>query len=242
MSAAVPMAVGVGPEGQALGHVGAVADAAGDDELHAVLLLVDAELLQRLYGERDGGERRDADVLDEHLLRRGGAALHAVDHDDVRAGLDREPGVVVGPRGADLDVDRLLPVGDLAQLGDLDGQVVRAGPVGVARGRALVDAGRQGAHPGDALGDLLAEQHAAAAGLGALAEHDLDGVGTAQVVGVHAVAVRQVLVDQRLGVPALLRASCRRRRWSSTSRRPRPPARAPPWRWRPGRRRTCRRW
>ena len=64
--------------------------------------------------------------------------------------------------------------------------------------------GGQGAHAGDPLGDLLPEQHAAAAGLGALAEHDLDGVGLAQVVGVHAVAGRQVLVDEVLGLAALL--------------------------------------
>ena len=118
--------------------------------------------------------------------------------------LHRELDVVVRAGRADLDVDRLLPVGDLAQLADLDRQVVRPGPVRVAAGRALVDADRQGAHPGDALGDLLAEQHAAAAGLGALAEHDLDRVGLAQVVGVHAVAGRQVLVDQVLGLAALL--------------------------------------
>jgi hypothetical protein len=54
-----------------------------------------------------------------------------------------------------------------------------------------------------AVGDLLAQQHAAAAGLGALADHDLDGIGAAQVVGVHAVARRQVLIDQRLGMAAL---------------------------------------
>ena len=29
----------------------------------------------------------------------------------------------------------------------------------------------------DAVGDLLAEQHAAAAGFGALSDHDFDGVG-----------------------------------------------------------------
>ena len=46
----------------------------------------------------------------------------------------------------------------------------------MAAGRALVDALGQGAHLGDAVGDLLAEQHAAAAGLGALADDDLDGV------------------------------------------------------------------
>src|SRR3712207_7593686 len=53
-----------------------------------------------------------------------------------------------------------------------DLQVVRAGPVGVPAGAALVDTDRQGPHPGHPLGDLLAEQHPAAAGLGALAEQD----------------------------------------------------------------------
>ena len=48
------------------------------------------------------------------------------------------------------------------------------------------------------VGDLLAEQHAAAAGLGALPDHDLDGVGLAQIVGVHAVARGQALIDEGL--------------------------------------------
>ena len=144
-------------------------------------------------------------MLDEHVLRRGGAALHAVEHHHVGAGLGCQRGVVIGARGTDLDVDRLLPIGDLAQFFDLDREVVRPGPVRVAAGGALIDAGGQAAHAGDALGDLLAEQHAAAAGLGALADDDLDGVGPAQVVRVHAVAGGQVLVDQGLGVAALLR-------------------------------------
>ena len=87
--------------------------------------------------------------------------------------------------------------------------------------------GGQRAHPGDAVADLLAEQHPAAAGLGALAEHDLDRVGLAQVVGVHPVAAGQVLVDEVLGLARAPPGSCRRRRWSSTSRprdAPRPSA------------------
>ena len=121
----------VGAERQRLGDVGAVADAARDDELH---LAVHAEILQRLHGRADRGERRDADMLDEHVLRRRGAALHAVEHHHVGAGLHGERRVVIGPRGADLDVDRLLPVGDLAQLVDLDLEIVRAGPVRMAAG------------------------------------------------------------------------------------------------------------
>ena len=78
------------------------------------------------------------------------------------------------------------------------------GPVGVAAGAALVDALRQVAHRGDAVGDLVAEQHPAAAGLRALADDDLDRVGLAEVVGVHPVARRQQLVDEDLRVAALL--------------------------------------
>src|SRR3979409_1923582 len=44
-----------------------------------------------------------------------------------------------------------------------------------------------------------------AAGLGPLADDDLDRVGAAQVVGVHAVARGQQLEDQLVGVLALLR-------------------------------------
>ena len=229
----------VGAERQRLGDVGAVADAAGDDELH---LAVHAEVLQRLHGRADAGQRRLADMLDEHLLRRRGAALHAVDHDDVGAGLDRERDVVIGPRAADLDVDRLLPVGDLAQLEDLDLEIVGTGPVGMAAGRALVDALGQRAHLGDAVGDLLAEQHAAAAGLGALADDDLDGVGLAQIVGVHAVARRQILIDERLRLAALLgrHAAVAGRGRGAGERRA--AARAPPWRWRTASRSSCRRW
>ena len=163
-----------------------------------------AELLQRLRGLRDRRQRRDPDVLDEHLLGRRGAALHPVDHHDVGAGGDGELHVVVGAGGADLDVDRLLPVGDLAQLQDLDGEVVGAGPVGVPAGAALVDPRRERAHRGHPVADLLPEQHPAAAGLRALAEDDLDRVGLAQVLGVHPVAAGQVLVDEVLGLAALL--------------------------------------
>ena len=72
-------------------------------------------------------------------------------------------------------------------------------------GAALVDPLRQRAHLGHAIGDLVAEQHAAAAGLCALADHHLDRVRLAQVVGVHAVARRKQLVHELRRVPALLR-------------------------------------
>ena len=85
-------------------------------------------------------------MLDEDGLRRGGAALHAVDHDHVGPGGDGQLDVVGHPGGADLDVDGNLPAGGLAQLLDLDAQIVGTGPVGVAGGRALIDADGKGTH------------------------------------------------------------------------------------------------
>ena len=82
-------------------------------ELH---LAAHVQLLERIDRLAHGGERRNADVLDEHRLRRGRAALHAVDDDHVGAGVHGELHVVEHARGADLHVDGLLPVGDLAQL------------------------------------------------------------------------------------------------------------------------------
>ena len=143
-------------------------------------------------------------MLDEDVLRRGGSALHPVDDDHVGARLDRELHVVVSARRADLDEDRLLPVGDLAQLVDLDLEVVRSRPVRMAARAALVDPRRQIAHGRDAVGDLVSEQHPAPARLGALADHDLDRVRAPQVVRVQAVARGQHLVHERLRVAALL--------------------------------------
>ena len=100
-------------------------------------------------------------------------------------------GVIIGPRAADLDVDRLFPIGDLADFQDLDFQIIRAGPVGVAAGRALVNPFGKVAHLGDAVADFLTQQHAAAAGFGALPHDDFDAVRAAQVVGVHAVTARE---------------------------------------------------
>ena len=128
------------PERQRLRRVGSGADPARDDQLDLVVL---ADLAQRLGGHADGGECRDPGVLDEDVLGRAGASLQAVDDDDVGSGGDGELHVVGDASGADLHVDRLLPVGGLAQLLDLHHEVVGSGPVRVAAGRALVDPGRE---------------------------------------------------------------------------------------------------
>ena len=97
---------------------------------------------------------------------------------------------------ADLDVDRHLPVGRLADLLDLQAQVGRTDEVGVAHRRALVDAERQVAHARDLVRDLRAQQHAAGAGLGALADDDLDRVRLRHVVRVVPVVRGADLVDE----------------------------------------------
>ena len=53
-------------------------------------------------------------MLDEHLLRRRSSALHTIQHDGVGTSFYGERSVVIRTRCAHFDVDRLLPVGDLA--------------------------------------------------------------------------------------------------------------------------------
>ena len=78
----------IGSQRERLRDVGPGADAAGDDQLH---LPVHPELLQRVDRKPRRSERRDARVLDEHVLRRGGPALHPVHDDHVGACLHGEP-------------------------------------------------------------------------------------------------------------------------------------------------------
>ena len=186
---------GVGAQRQALGGVDAVSDAAGDDQVDDAL---QPHLPQRRHGLNQRRHGRDAGVVHQRVGGGAGAALHAVHHDHVGAGLAGQLDVVGHAAGADLDVDGNLPVGGLAQLLDLDDQVVGPDPIGMAHGRALVNPDRQVADVCDLLRDLLAEQHAAGSRLGALADADLDGVGLAQVVQAEAVAAGQHLVDEQV--------------------------------------------
>ena len=187
-------------QGKCLGHISAAADTAGDDQLN---FAVQVHVLKRANRLADAGDDRQTDMLDEHVLRGGGAALHAVQNDHIRTGLDRQHGVKVGTGAPDLDVDRLFPRGNFAQFHDLDLKIVGAGPVRVAAGATLVDTFGQVAHLRNAVGDLLTQQHAAAARLGALANHDFDRIAATQVIGVHAVTRGQDLIDQLAGMAAL---------------------------------------
>src|SRR5208282_1653485 len=76
----------------------------------------------------------------------------------------------------------------------------------MAAGAALIDPGRQGPHLGHPLGDLVAEQHAAAARLCPLADDDLDRLAGPQMRGVEAVARGQYLIDEDAGLLAFLLA------------------------------------
>ena len=133
-----------------------------------------------------------------------GATLHAVDIDAVGSGLRRHAHVVIDARRAELELDRDLPVGRFANLVDLEGQVVRAEPVGMAGRRTLVDARRQRAHLGDLIRHLLAHEMAAQTHLAALADEELAGIGQAQVVRVEAIARLDALVEPFRGIAALV--------------------------------------
>ncbi len=97
--------------------------------------------LERVEALHDRRQRRDADIL-EHLVA-GGArrALDAVEADVVEAVLVGDLDVVADAAGAELDRNRLLPPCRLAELLDLDDEIVGAEDVRVARRRAQVDPG-----------------------------------------------------------------------------------------------------
>src|SRR5215204_3919953 len=182
---------GVGAEGDALGHVAAVADAAGHDEVD---LVSEAHVLKRAARLRDRRHQRDAGLLGRGVRAGAGAALGPVEVDDVRAALGGHAHVVVHARGAQLQLDRDLVVGGLSGLLDLEAEVIGAEPVGVAGRASLVDPGGKGAHLGNLLGHLLAHQVATEAHLAALSDEELDGVGQHQVVRVEPVPALDDLV------------------------------------------------
>ena len=189
---------GVGAQRERLGRVDAVPDAAGDDQVdHARRSFISRSAATASTSRRHG---RDAGVVHQRVGRGAGAALHAVDHDHVGAGLARQLDVVGHAAGADLDVDRDLPVGRLAQLLDLDLQVVGPDEVGVAaRGERWSTPGRQ-LRASAMIGDTFAPSSTPPVpGFAPWPIDDLGGVGHPQVVGVEAVAAGQHLVDQLVG-------------------------------------------
>ena len=71
-------------------------------------------------------------MLYEDFLCCSGATLHPVEDHDVRASLYCQSCVIVGAGGAHLDVDRLFPICDFAELLNLDFKVVGSGPIRMA--------------------------------------------------------------------------------------------------------------
>src|SRR5262249_52490544 len=154
--------------------IAAVADAAGIDEADLAGL---AEIVEGFAGLADGGDAGHAGLLGGDVRAGAGTALHAVDVDGIRAALDGHAHIVIDAGGTKLQLDRNLSVSGLADLLDLEREIVRAEPVGMARGRALIDAGRQRAHLRHLVRHLLAHEMAAESNLAALPDEELAGVG-----------------------------------------------------------------
>jgi hypothetical protein len=108
------------------------------------------------------------------------------------------PAVGLDVAGGDLDADRAA-ARELAQLVDLAPEIGAAGDVGVTRGADDVLALGEAADGGDLCRDLGPGKVPAHAGLGRLAELDLDGVDARERLGRDAVAVGDILEDESLG-------------------------------------------
>ena len=117
--------------------------------------------------------RRQADVAQRVLAGGAGAALEARERDDVGARLGDAEADRADVRD-DRDLDRDADVGvDGLELVDQLGEVLDRVEVVVVGRADQVGAGGGVTRGGDLLGDLLAGQVAALAGLGALADLDL---------------------------------------------------------------------
>ena len=113
----------------------------------------------------------------------------------------------------------LRVAGRLAELLDLDDEIVGAHDVGMARGRAQVDAFGNAAHGGELLRHLLGHQLAAEAGLRALGNIDFQRVGLAACRGCSSPAARTG-TGRSAGPPRrAAAAACRLRRCSRRRRR-----------------------
>ena len=189
---------GVGAEGHGPHHVAGVAQGARGHEAHRG---ADALLAQPLVHGGQGQLDGDAHVVADALGRRARAAAEAVQHDDVGAG----PGHAGGDgghvvHGGHLHGHGLGVAGGLLQREDELAQVLDGVDIVVRRRRDGV--GALGNHAGarHLLVDLLAGQMPPDAGLGALADLDLDGGAGVQVVRVHAEASAGHLHDGAVGV------------------------------------------
>src|SRR5262245_27323028 len=134
-------------------------------------------------------------MLDEDLLSSSCSSLHSINDDRIGASLDCQLHVVANTCGAELDVDRNAPVGDLAKLGDLNRKVIGAHPVGMAASRSLVNPLRKCPHSSNPLANLQPEEHTSSTRFSALTDHHLDGIGFPQVIRVEAIPRGKTLID-----------------------------------------------
>ena len=171
----MPKPTPVGAEAVQLDDVVAVAVAAVGPDLDPV---ADAGLHQRPVHGAGADVAGQADVAQGVLARGAGAALEARQGDDVGAGLgDADADRADVRHDRHLDETRTSRVDGL-QLVDQLGQVLdRVEVVVVATGEIRSVPALRVTRGGDLLGDLRAGQVAALAGLGALADLDLDHVG-----------------------------------------------------------------
>ena len=185
----------VSTERKCLGGVGPAAYTAGHNELN---LTMHAEFLQRLDSHAHGRQRWNTDVFDKYVLRRSRATLHAVDNNDIGAGFDGQCNIVLYSRRPDLDVDRDLPVSDLAQFLNLDCQIIRPRPVRMPAGATLIDSLWQVTHLRHTFCNLVPKQHAATAGLCALPDDNFESIRPPDIVRIKPIAGWQYLVDEGL--------------------------------------------
>ena len=161
-------------EGERLRDVPAVADAA---RIHEGDLAPLAEVVDGPAGLADRRHARNAGLLRREVGAGAGAALHAVDVDGVRIALDRHAHVVVHARRPQLELDGDLPVRRLADLDDLQGEVVGTEPIRVAGRRTLIDAGGKAPHLRHLVGHLLPHEMPAEPHLASLPDEELARIG-----------------------------------------------------------------
>ena len=182
----------VGPKEGVLDHVGPVLDPAANAELHRLAQSVHDERLMRL---RETHFARQPGVLLARHHRRAGAAVDAVDLDDVRAGL----GHAHGDCADVLDRDELHR--DLhARLGGLEvedelRQVLDGIDVVVGRRGDQVRSRLGKSNLGDLGRHLPPHELPALAGLGTLGHLDRQFVRVDEVLGVHAEPTAGDLAD-----------------------------------------------
>ena len=105
-----------------------------------------AEIVDRPAGLADRRHPGYAGILGGKVRPRTGASFHAVNVDRVGIALHRHPHVIVNARGTELELDRDLPVRRLADLVDLEREIIGTQPVRMPGRRTLVDTCGQAAH------------------------------------------------------------------------------------------------